>query len=380
MKIIKLLLLLGVFSFSGNASENVIQISKAHLENLGVKLGKLEAVKQIPVLYAPAQVVVPPTHEFIVSASQAGLINKLNVAIGDRVKKGQILAQLNSPELLSLQRLYLKADSELQLGLISYQRDKKLLEEGVIADRRWQETRSQYNAFVSEANEHRQLLEIAGMSDNDIKHLNRTRKLTSQLNVYAPISAVVIDRMAIAGARIDILAPLYRIANLDELWLEINIPQERIGSIKVGDQVLIESTIGAMEALEQRKEQSLAAVKAEISLLGQSVNPENQTILARAIIKGEQTAVKAGQRINIRIIHTSDKGAFKIPNAAIAQNEGKAFIFIRNPQGFLVHPVTVIGKQDDESIISDEFTGDEDIAVNGAVALKANWLGLGSNE
>lgn len=380
MKIIKLLLLLGVFSFSGNASENVIQISKAHLENLGVKLGKLEAVKQIPVLYAPAQVVVPPTHEFIVSASQAGLINKLNVAIGDRVKKGQILAQLNSPELLSLQRLYLKADSELQLGLISYQRDKKLLEEGVIADRRWQETRSQYNAFVSEANEHRQLLEIAGMSDNDIKHLNRTRKLTSQLNVYAPISAVVIDRMAVAGARIDILAPLYRIANLDELWLEINIPQERIGSIKVGDQVLIESTIGAMEALEQRKEQSLAAVKAEISLLGQSVNPENQTILARAIIKGEQTAVKAGQRINIRIIHTSDKGAFKIPNAAIAQNEGKAFIFIRNPQGFLVHPVTVIGKQDDESIISDEFTGDEDIAVNGAVALKANWLGLGSNE
>ncbi|MGZ8240651.1 MAG: efflux RND transporter periplasmic adaptor subunit [Methylobacter sp.] len=380
MKIIKSLLLLGVFSFSSNASESVIQISKAHLENLGVKLGKPVPVKQIPVLYAPAKVVIPPTQEFIVSASQAGLINKLNVAIGDRVKKGQILAQLKSPELLSLQRLYLKADSELQLGLLSYQRDKKLLEEGVIADRRWQETRSQYNAFLSEVNEHRQLLEIAGMSDSDIKHLNKTHKLTSQLNVYAPISGVVIDRMAVAGTRIDILAPLYRIANLDELWLEINIPQERIGSIKVGDQVLIESTTAGIQALEQRNEQQLAAVKAEISLLGQSVNPENQTILARAIIKGEQTAVKAGQRINTQIIHTSDKAVFKIPNAAIAQNEGKAFIFIRNSQGFLVQPVTVIGKQNDESIISDNFTGNEEIAVKGAVALKANWLGLGGSE
>jgi cobalt-zinc-cadmium efflux system membrane fusion protein len=380
MKIINSLLLLGVFSFSSHASENVIQISKSHLENLGVKLGKLEPVKQIPVLYAPAKVVIPPTQEFIVSASQAGLISKLNVAIGDRVKKGQILAQLNSPELLSLQRLYLKADSELQLGLLSYQRDKKLLEEGVIADRRWQETRSQYNAFLSEANEHRQLLEIAGMSDSDIKHLNKTRKLTSQLNVYAPISGVVIDRMAVAGTRIDILAPLYRIANLDELWLEINIPQERIGSIKVGDQVLIESTTAGTQALEQRNEQQLAAVKAEISLLGQSVNPENQTILARAVIKGGQTVVKAGQRINTQIIHTTDKAVFKIPNAAIAQNEGKAFIFIRNPQGFLVHPVTVIGKQNDESIISDDFTGKEEVAVKGAVALKANWLGLGGSE
>ncbi|MDD5578053.1 MAG: efflux RND transporter periplasmic adaptor subunit [Methylobacter sp.] len=379
MKIIKSLLLLSVFSFSSQASENVIRIPQAYLENLGVKLGKPEPVKQIPVLYAPAKVVIPPTQEFIVSASQAGLINKLNVAIGDKVKKGQVLAQLNSPELLSLQRLYLKADSELQLGLLSYQRDKKLLEEGVIADRRWQETRSQYNAFVSEANEHRQLLEIAGMSDSDIRHLTRTRKLTSQLNVYAPISGVVIDRMAVAGTRIDILAPLYRIANLDELWLEINIPQERIGNIKIGDQVLIESMAG-MQALEQRKEQPLTSVKAEISLLGQSVNPENQTILARAIIKGEQTAVKAGQRINTQIIHTSDKAVFKIPNAAIAQNEGKAFIFIRNPQGFLVHSITVIGKQDDESIISDEFTGNEEIAVKGAVALKANWLGLGGNE
>ncbi|MGZ8186968.1 MAG: efflux RND transporter periplasmic adaptor subunit, partial [Methylobacter sp.] len=61
-------------------------------------------------------------------------------------------------------------------------------------------------------------------------------------------------------------------------------------------------------------------------------------------------------------------------------NEGKAFIFIRNSQGFLVQPVTVIGKQNDESIISDNFTGNEEIAVKGAVALKANWLGLGGSE
>jgi len=40
----------------------------------------------------------------------------------------------------------------------------------------------------------------------------------------------------------------------------------------------------------------------------------------------------------------------------------------------------VIGKQGDESIISGEFTGNEEIAVKGAVALKANWLGLGSEE
>ena len=91
------------------------------------------------------------------------------------------------------------------------------------------------NAFVSEANEHRQLLEISGMTDSEIDRLGKTHQLSSQLNVHAPISGMVIERMAVAGERIDMLAPLYRIANLDELWLEINIPHERIGSIKVGD-------------------------------------------------------------------------------------------------------------------------------------------------
>jgi cobalt-zinc-cadmium efflux system membrane fusion protein len=365
------LLLLSAFCCTVGATENVIQISQEIIDNLGVKLGKMESVTQIPVLSAPAKVVIPPTKEYIVSASQAGVIDKLNVAIGDKVAKGQVLAQINSSDLLTLQREYLKADSVQHTFLINYNRDKKLLEEGVIPDRRWQETSSQYNSAVSEVDEHRQLLEIAGMTAGEVAQLGKTHQLTRQLNVRAPIVGVVMERLAVAGTRIDMMAPLYRIANLDELWLEIAIPQERMGSIKIGDRVVIENS----------------EVSAEITLLGQSVSPENQTILARAVVETPRSHVlranaslRPGQKLNSRIIQPSDKAAFKIPNTAIAQNEGKAFIFIRNRQGFSVTPITVVGKQDDESIISGEFTGNEEIAVKGAVALKANWLGLGSDE
>jgi len=235
----------------------------------------------------------------------------------------------------------------------------------VIADRRWQETSSQYNSAVSEVDEHRQLLEIAGMTTGEVAQLGKTHRLTRQLNVRAPIASVVMERLAVAGTRIDMMAPLYRIANLDELWLEIAIPQERMSSIKIGDRVVIENS----------------EVSVKITLLGQSVSPENQTILARAVVETQNSvSLRPGQRLNTRIIQPSDKAAFKIPNTAIAQNEGKAFIFIRNQQGFSVAQITVVGKQDDESIISGEFVGNEEIAVKGAVALKANWLGLGSGE
>jgi len=204
------------------------------------------------------------------------------------------------------------------------------------------------------------------MTAGEINQLTKSHKLSGQLNIRAPITGVIMDRMAEAGTRIDIHAPIYRLANLDELWLEINIPQERIASVKIGDKVLIENTSGA--------------VTAEISLLGQSVNPENQTIHARAVIKGQQSAVRSGQQVNIQIIQATDSAAFKVPNVAIAQNEGSSFVFVRTTTGFQAQTVKVLGKQGDESIISGDFTGAEQLAIQGAVALKANWLGLGSEE
>jgi cobalt-zinc-cadmium efflux system membrane fusion protein len=360
-----LLLLLSLVGLSVQAAGDAIQISQAQIDSLGIKLGKPEQASQVPVLYAPAKVVVPPTREYVVSTTQAGLVNRLYAAVGDKVQKGQALAEIYSQDLLALQQQYLKAVNELNLGQAVYNRDKKLLEEGVISDKRSQETRSQYQLYLTEANETRQLLEMAGMSAAEINRLNKTQRLSSLLTLRAPLSGVVLERMASAGQRIDSLAPLYRIADLSELWLEINIPQERIGDVNVGDQVQIDNT----------------AITAHIDLLGQSVNPENQTLMARAIIKGSPATVRVGQKVNTRIIHGSDKtSAFKVPNAAIAQHEGKAYIFIRTDQGFLVRPITVIGKQDSDSIITGELTGAEDIAVTGAVALKANWLGLGGDE
>lgn len=345
-------------------SDHQIVITENQFANLGITTGRLESVSEVPLLYAPGKVIIPPNKDYIVSAAQAGLVSKLNAAIGDRVEQGQVLALINSPDLLALQRQYLKAVSEQQLAGAVYRRDKKLLAEGVISNSRFEQARSRYSIANSEINESAQLLRIAGMSESAIEQLASRRRLSSQLDVISPITGVVLDKMVAIGTRVDAHAPLYRVADVSQLWLELNIPQERIGDIKVGDQVRIADT----------------PVTAEISLLGRSVNPRNQTVLARAAITGSQNRVRPGQSVNAQIIKAADGVAFKVSNDAIAQREGRSYIFIRNAQGFSVRPVQVIGKQNGESIVSGDLAGDEIIATRGGVALKANWMGLGSEE
>ncbi len=374
------LMIIFLLPASAWASGNSIKISAEQLAHLGITLGQPAIVKQLPILYAPATVVVPPSGEHVVSSPQAGLVNRLLAATGDPVKKGQLLAELNSSDLLTMQQQYLSANGELHLQRLAYERDKNLYAEGIIAQRRWLETSSLYHASAYAANERRQLLAIAGMTDAEINQLTKTHKLSGLLHVRAPISGVVLEVLALAGERVDSLVPLYRIADLRELWLEINIPQERMGDVELGDTVLLAKPIAENTPLEPRTAPAIMPVKAEVTQLGQHVNPENQTMLARAVITGAQKDVWPGQRVNVQVIQDHPSPAFSVPNTAIAQHEGEFYVFIRGKEDFVATRISVIGKQENETIFSGKLTGKEDIAVKGTVALKANWLGLGSSE
>lgn len=356
--------LLLLYSLLSSAQDMQIQITPEQIDKLAIMVGPLIPSRQIPLLSAPAKVVVPAKHERLLSSPQPGLVVQLYANIGDSVKQGQKLATIDSPELVTLQREFLTAGNDLNLSKSEYDRDKKLLQEGVIADRRRQESQNRFSSMSAQFDTARQLLSMTGMTASEIAGLAQTRQLKSILNLYAPIGGVVLERLTTVGTRLDIQAPLYRIADLSELWLEINIPQEQLNAVHIGDQVLVENT----------------PITAKISLLGQSVNHENQTILARAVIDGKQQTLKVGQNVNVQLMQTSSQTEYRISNAAISQHEGHNYIFVRNQQGFVVTEVNIIGKQNADSVISAPLTGKEQIAVKGAVTLKANWLGLGAGE
>lgn len=339
-------------------------VSGEQIANLGIKLAALEKTDEIPLLTASARVIVPPENERIVSTTVMGLLSRNLIAEGDNVQEGQLLAQLNSPELLALQRDYLKRASEAQLAEAVYRRDRQLQQEGIIPESRWEETRSRFKVANAKALEAKQMLLIAGMTEAEVKQLLSTRRLNSLLEISAPISGTVLQSSAVVGQRLSANAPLFRIANIERLWLELAIAQDRIGVLAVGDKVKVVDT----------------AAEAEIILLGRHVEEQTQTILARAVVKEPQTALRPGQTVNTQVVKRIDKAAFKLPQSALVQSEGKDHVFVRTEQGFEVRPVEVLGRHQNDVIVTGTLIGSETIAVRGAAALKAHWLEAGGDE
>jgi cobalt-zinc-cadmium efflux system membrane fusion protein len=86
MRAMILLLIISRFAVAADTDPQ-IELSQAQIYNLGVKLGKLEVIRSAPLLDAPAVVSIPPENEYIVSTTQAGLINQIKASIGDQVQK-----------------------------------------------------------------------------------------------------------------------------------------------------------------------------------------------------------------------------------------------------------------------------------------------------
>jgi cobalt-zinc-cadmium efflux system membrane fusion protein len=359
-----LLFFLFVTNATSLLANEKLSLTAEQIENLGIQLGHCSVIDSVPLLEAPAKVTIPPNNDAIVSAPQAGLVDKITVSLGDDVKKGQVLASIKSPELLNLELQHLQVINELQLARAAYKREKKLHQEGVIAAKRWLQTQANYTVLRSRANETRQLLKIAGLTDQAIKQLEKTHHLTSHLDIVVPISGIVLQGYVSIGERVDALAPLFRIANLETLWLDISVPQQRINQLHVGDHVFIQGM----------------PVSGRIFLLTRNINVENQTILVRANIDQGQELVRPGLAVKVQIRQQRNKPMCKISNSALASFAGKTYIFVRNDKGFSAVPVEVLGREGQESIITGNIKTDSNIAIKGAVALKARLSGLGGDE
>jgi cobalt-zinc-cadmium efflux system membrane fusion protein len=360
----KKLLMISLVLISFSIQATAIKLTAEQVQNLGIELGKLQSMTELPLFDAPAQVTIPPKSDYIVSTLYAGLIQQIKVTVGDRVNKGQVLTIINSPEVLKLQQQHLKSVNDLQLSRAELLRDKKLFNEGVISDRRWLKTKMNHQVYQSYVDETGQLLSAIGFSKRQIKNLEKKHNISSQLKIIAPISGVVLDRKVKAGQRADALSPLFRVADLSQLWLDMHIPQQRIHEVNIGDRITV---LGIN-------------LNAKVFLLGQNVDQQTQTVLARAAIEGKVKNLRAGQVLSVKINKMHDELMFQIPSTALVKSKGISYVFIRTVSGFTAQAVTVLSKNAQKLIISGKLKETDVIALRGAMALKANLLGLGGAE
>ena len=359
---LRLLPFLLLICMDAKAADEII-LGPEQLKSIGISTEKLSATQSGELSGMPAQVTVPSNQLYVVTSPLPALVEQTIVGIGDTVKKGQLLARLQSPALAEAQRGLLQATTRAQLARENQGRDAKLWKDGIISESRYRTTKSRYMEANATLTERKQVLRLSGMSKNAIIKLQEGKDLGSLLAVRSPINGVILEKTANAGERIDAVTPIFKVAKLYPLALNIQAPLESIRGLRVGATVSIPA-YGA---------------KGKLIAIGHGLSGANQTVLLRALIDKGTKNLRTGQFVEASIATASKSPSqqWDVPNSAIARINGKTFIFVQTQGGFRPQAVKILHEGVHSSIVSAPLIISDRIAVHGVSALKARMMGIG---
>ena len=343
------------------AAEAQLRMTAAQLEALGVQTVVLEQRAAGSIEGLPAQVVVPNNQVQVVSAPLPALVERVLVATQQPVAQGQLLARLRSPELADLQHSFLQAATQASLARANLERDESLHAEGIIAESRLLAARAHRTETSADLAERTQALRMAGMSQAEIDRLRAGHRVGTVIELRAPIAGVVLEQLAYAGQRLDAAAPVLKIARLEPLWLEIQLPVARLAEVRQGAAVSVPAQHAA----------------GRVIAIGRSVSEANQTVMVRAEVERNSAALRPGQFVEASIAAAGGEAQWSVPTAAVARVKGRAVVFVRSAEGFRAQPVSVLNETAAQAVVSGELEAGERIAVKGVAALKAALVGIG---
>jgi Cu(I)/Ag(I) efflux system membrane fusion protein len=266
------------------------------------------------------QVTFDETRVTTISPKVEGWVERLIVNFtGQPVQRGQALFTIYSPMLVSAQEELLLArrlTSDIAGGT--------------------SEARANAEEMIQSA---RRRLAYWDISPSEITAIERTGQVRKTLTLRSPYSGYVLEKNVVEGQRVMMGDALYKLADLSELWLEGEVFERDLPSVRLGQSVTAE-----FEGLagEQRT--------GRITYIYPTVNPETRTARVRVAVANPGMRLKPGMYATLRMNTTSSLTTLAIPRSAVLQTGERTLVFVKSGDGKLQPREVKVGRANGERI------------------------------
>ena len=334
----------------------LLRIDERQIRAAGIEVSRVEPEAGTAQTVLPGTVTVPPQQLLVVAAPAAGLIESVLVGPNENVHAGQPIARLRSTDLLEAQRTYLQALSAEQLARQHLERDEQMFRERIIAERRLLTTRADYAYARTTLQEREQMLILLGMAPEDVRELRENRQMASTLTVAAPKDGVVLELRVSPGERVAASAPLFSVAQLHPLWINLQVPLQQARAIEPSTRVTVPGT----------------TAQGEVIRLGRAVDQATQSVAATVLVDAGTDSLRPGQVVSSSVaLQPNGTPQWRLPAGSVVRHAGQSWVFVRRPDGFIGRPVTVIAEVPSATSVRAGLAPEDRVASRGILTLLA---------
>jgi len=341
---------------TGPSAAREIALDERAIRAAGVAFVPIERERRATDLSFPGTVAVPPSQLQVVAAPVDGLIEAVEVAPDEMVSPGQTILRMRSPALVEAQREFISANADATLAQDRLRRAEQLLAARALPERDFltAENEARTRTYRSEEREH--VLKLMGMTEPEIETLRKTRDYRPSIAIVAPKAGFVLSRFTSPGERVTAAESLFTIAQLDPLWVNIQVPSSRLGSITVGSSVSLPAHGAA----------------GHIIRIGRGVDPATQSVSVVAQIDTNSGSVKPGLAVTVAVrVAQNGVPQWVVPSASVVRHRDRSWIFVRSPNGVRGVPVQVLSENARDASIRADLEPTDRVAGRGVIALLA---------
>lgn len=289
----------------GNSGKKEAQQTAAEV----VKENPVVSVEQVHVREVPQIATYTSTVQAYVKNNIApqmtGRITKINAEIGDFVKKGQILAEIDKAQLL-------QAQLQLQNKEVELQRLKSLYEAGGLSKSDLDAIELAYNVAKTQ---------VDNLMENTI--------------LRSPIDGVVTARNYDAGDLYGMSAPIYTVEQIVPVKLLVGISESDYTKVKKGD--AIEITADAIPG---------KVFYGKVEKIYPTIDPATRTFTVEVVVDNKYKTLRPGMFARVAVNFGSNNNVV-VPDVAVVkqQGSGERFIYVLNEDGTVTYQKVVLGRR-----------------------------------
>ncbi len=309
----------------------------------------------------------------------SGRVIRLVAKVGDMVKRGDPLFEIDSPEVVQPQNDFIaalavlnKSRSTLNLAQIVEKRQRDLYEGKAVPLKDFQQAQTDLVAAQNDMRAAETALEAAhnrlrilGLSNPQIVQLQETRAISRATPIYAPIDGTVIARKVGPGqyVRSESGDPLYAIADLSTMWLKAQVPENDIPLVRIGQEIEVKMTVFPDRVF-----------KARITAIEASSDAATRRVIVRSVIPNPDGALKAEMFASFKIETGENALAPAVPADAVIREGDHATVWVElGPMLFRRRKVEIGMEQDDRVQIRAGLNVGERVVARGAIFVDNEW-------
>lgn len=315
------------------AESGTVRLSAEERANIGLKTvpAEFRPVEDVRLLNG---VVKPhPDRVALVTTRVAGRAVDIHVNLGDRVKKGQDLADVQSVELEKLELDLIQAENGLALAQADLERIRALVEKGIAAKKDLLAAQNHHQTVVNEIESLTRQLSLLGMPESEIQKVRR-EKTVSTLHILAPISGTIVERRIILGQTIEPNTHIFKVVDTSTMIVEGEAFEDVLRFLKEGQQVRV--TVASYPG---------EVFKGRITFISPTVDPQKRTVHVWVLISNHHGMLKQGLFADLSVAVGESHRTVAIPLEALINADGGEFVFVEQGGAFIRRDL-IIGARD----------------------------------